>query len=207
MKAKQNRSEQTRTKIKAAALRLFNTKGFRGTTLAEIGRKTKISKVLVAYHFAKTELILFELMQEWAQSGQQVTDEYLKDLAGEKPQQLILAIQDAAVKWMDERPEMATFTLVLIQAATEASEVRRFLFNVFEAGRRRIEEMLQKIAQPQSESDAAEVYARAFSIHCLIFGSCLYILAQGNKDHLKLTAEFNRQVIATVIGSSSSPKK
>ncbi|MDZ4662540.1 MAG: TetR/AcrR family transcriptional regulator [Pseudomonadota bacterium] len=188
------KSKGTRQKIKDAALECFLTYGFRGTTIALIARKTKTSKPLVLYHYKNTEVLLFELMNEWAQSGKSTTDLYLQKLLGHPPRDIIVALQDATFDWMVKYPKMASFSTVLFQAAIEVKEVQKFLFQVFEGGRLRIDTLLKQIPRIKNLPEF-ERKGLATSIHCLIFGSSLYIVGQGQKGIMKHTKEFNVRAI------------
>ncbi|MGM0385726.1 MAG: TetR/AcrR family transcriptional regulator [Actinomycetota bacterium] len=55
--------EDTRERILAEALHLFSAGGFRGTSLAEIGRAAGVSKATVLHHFDSKEALFVELLR------------------------------------------------------------------------------------------------------------------------------------------------
>lgn len=55
--------QDTRERILAEALRLFAGGGFRGTSLAEIGRAAGVTKATVLHHFASKEALFIELLR------------------------------------------------------------------------------------------------------------------------------------------------
>lgn len=55
--------EDTRERILAEALHLFSAGGFRGTSLAEIGRAAGVTKATVLHHFASKEALFVEVLR------------------------------------------------------------------------------------------------------------------------------------------------
>jgi AcrR family transcriptional regulator len=56
-------SEQTRTRIIAAAARLFVRKGFSATSIADLSRAVKVTKGALYHHFASKEAIFFAVIE------------------------------------------------------------------------------------------------------------------------------------------------
>ncbi len=203
-KKKVDSNSQSRTKkeiIKWAALQCFLKFGFRGTTIAEVARVSKTSKPLVLYHYKITDEILFELMNDWATSGKTTTTNLLHDKLGQSPDELILAILDATILWMREHSQMAQLTPILFQASAEIPDVKNFLFEVFESGRKRIELLLGQIPH-FSKMSKKDLKSAAQSIHCLIFGTSLYVLSQGTELMMDSTHAFNRRMIKNFIAKA-----
>jgi AcrR family transcriptional regulator len=57
--------EQTREKIRLAALSLFEEKGVDATTIAEITARAGVAKGTFFFHFDSKEMVMFELQQLW----------------------------------------------------------------------------------------------------------------------------------------------
>jgi len=197
-KQTKEKEEPKREAIKRVALDCFLKYGFRGTTIAEIARASDNSKPLVMYHYKTTDEILLELMKEWALSGQGVTIRHMQTLLGKPPEDIIVALMDANSLWMKEHPKMAAFSPILLQASFEIKEVKDFLTEVFTIGRSRIETLLLQIPA-MSKKPKREIKSLAQSIHCLIFGTILYVLSQGESEMIAATAEFNRNVIRNAL--------
>jgi hypothetical protein len=60
---KRNNANQTRSKILSAALKLFNEKGFAGTSLSQISKLAQINQSLISHHFGNKEN-LFQIVKQ-----------------------------------------------------------------------------------------------------------------------------------------------
>ena len=67
----------TRDLIVLKSLPFFIKKGMYGITLSDFSRALKMSKPAILYHFRKPEDIFLALMDSWAASGTQFTNQYL----------------------------------------------------------------------------------------------------------------------------------
>lgn len=63
-RTQQERTEESRQRLLTAAMVLFGTKGYTGTTLTDIGREAGISRGLVAYHFGSKEGCMRAVLEE-----------------------------------------------------------------------------------------------------------------------------------------------
>lgn len=61
-RTQQERTEESREKLLAAAMELIGERGYQGTTLADIGRRAGVSRGLVTYHFGTKEACIREVL-------------------------------------------------------------------------------------------------------------------------------------------------
>jgi AcrR family transcriptional regulator len=61
----EERSEKSRAVILDAALDLFSTQGYRGTSIRDISRAAKVSTGAVYHHFKDKEELFDELLSEY----------------------------------------------------------------------------------------------------------------------------------------------
>jgi AcrR family transcriptional regulator len=62
-RTQQERTEESKEKLLAAAMQLIGERGYRGTTLADIGRRAGVSRGLVTYHFGTKEACVREVLE------------------------------------------------------------------------------------------------------------------------------------------------
>ncbi len=65
--AMQARSEETRSRILQSALKLFATKGYDATGVAEVCEAAEVSKGAFYHHFATKQQVFIELLRDWLQ--------------------------------------------------------------------------------------------------------------------------------------------
>lgn len=192
-----------REKIRQVALDGFVSLGFRGISMAEISRRSKISKPLILYHFRNTDEILIELMHDWAHSGYTMTNEYLEQKLGEPPQVLIAEMLNATFAWIEREPRLARLTPVLLAASHVIPEVKEFSTKAFSRGRERLEQLLIRIPEIKNNHSKNEIKNLSHSLHSLMFGSMLYSLSFGDTKLGNHILQFNQKVIADVIEAYS----
>ncbi|MGD2176967.1 MAG: TetR/AcrR family transcriptional regulator [Anaerolineae bacterium] len=84
----QQRGEETRSNILAAAAAGFAEQGYDGTTVAEICRRADVSKGAFYHHFTSKQDLFLELLERWLA----VLDEQLEELRTEEasvPEELL----------------------------------------------------------------------------------------------------------------------
>jgi AcrR family transcriptional regulator len=64
----QQRSEETRTKIMAAAVKLFSTRGFSAAAVDDICKAAGISKGAFYHHFESKQALFLALLDSWLQA-------------------------------------------------------------------------------------------------------------------------------------------
>ena len=64
----QQRSEETRTKIMEAAVKLFSTRGFNTASVDEICEEARISKGAFYHHFESKQALFLALLDGWLQT-------------------------------------------------------------------------------------------------------------------------------------------
>jgi AcrR family transcriptional regulator len=72
---RRSRGDQTRERLLAVALALFNQRGYDKTSLREIAERLDVTKAALYYHFARKEDILVELDRRLHAVGGDVLDE------------------------------------------------------------------------------------------------------------------------------------
>jgi AcrR family transcriptional regulator len=63
-RTQQERTDESKAKLIAAAMELIGENGYRGTTLADIGRRAGVSRGLVTYHFGTKEACIREMLEQ-----------------------------------------------------------------------------------------------------------------------------------------------
>lgn len=167
--------------ILSAALQSLLELGYGGTTLAEVSRRSGLSKPLIRYHFETPKDMLLEIMVHWARSGQQLTLEHLAAKAGNQPEIVIAEICEASYIWAERLPEFGRLSPVLILAAQSVPEVAAFQRQVMQQGLARIDGLLRLTTIGKNMDDEGRRLL-AMGIHCQMVGSLLYVLGQGLKD-------------------------
>lgn len=146
-RTQQERTEESKEKLLAAAMQLIGERGYRGTTLADIGRRAGVSRGLVTYHFGTKEAcirevlerirssaLIFTAVEESGKRGlealSQLADGYLRGYTNRLPGSRAIFV--AMVESFTSTPELAD--LMRQNDQSFKSSVKRFLSEAVELG-------------------------------------------------------------------------
>ena len=146
-RTQQERTEESKEKLLTAAMQLIGEQGYRGTTLADIGRRAGVSRGLVTYHFGTKEACIREVLERIRSSAlifsavessgkrgldalAHLADGYLRGYTNRLPGSRAIFV--AMVESFTSTPELAD--LMRLNDASFKSSVKRFLTEAVELG-------------------------------------------------------------------------
>jgi AcrR family transcriptional regulator len=123
--ARQLQREQTRGKLVEAALRIFATSGYEGTTVDDLAAAAGYSKGAYYFHFSSKEEILLELLDAWREER----TARLEDSAGvDQPAAVVLMeAVEGLLSYQDRGPQWPPLLLEFWSQALRSEQVRRRL--------------------------------------------------------------------------------
>ncbi len=189
----------TKNKILAAALEMINSTGYGSLSISELARTAKISKQNLYYHYPSMDEILLTLAEKWSQTGQQCTIEALAR-SQERGVYKILDIAVGMFDWMKKDSELSKLGLVLFQSGPYINKLDIFMEKSRIIARKRIRDLLEQ-EQSIRELPKSEIDRIIISIHSLMYGCFLYVVAMNDFRNLNLHQQNCTDAIRRLIGS------
>lgn len=179
------RVPETKLRVLEAALSIIMETGIQSLTLAELARKSRLSKPRIAYHYKTMDDVVLELFSYMAKLGQETTRIALENLYS--PEEKLVAIFEATQTWMRIHPEFGKFFAVIYSYASTSPKVLKVHTQVLSTGLQRIEGMLTDL-----KMDPMRAQRTAMQIQNLMIGTAfrsISLRSYSGKKRIGATAE------------------
>jgi AcrR family transcriptional regulator len=193
---RQRRGETRREQIVAAAAELFRRKGYRGTSIEDIGAAVGTTGPALYRHFESKEALLVELVRRAVARGR--ADIRAAHARGLPPHETLAAIVDASVAHVLEESDL------VVAASQELRNVSRDV----RAGIRReqgtiLREWVAALRVLRPELGEREARAACAGVFALI----LAVARAGALDPDDARALFSRMALAALLAGTSPPRR
>jgi AcrR family transcriptional regulator len=111
MPVQPNASNQTKEKIIDAAVALFNTQGFNGTSVREIAKKANVNVAHISYYFNGKGGLLEYLVSKYYEGYLSVIETGYLRLSRETPKNCLLLLIGDILNYQHENRQLARFVL------------------------------------------------------------------------------------------------
>ncbi|WP_191562611.1 forespore capture DNA-binding protein RefZ [Metabacillus idriensis] len=106
-----NASNQTKEKIIDAAIGLFNTQGFNGTSVREIAKKANVNVAHISYYFKGKGGLLEYLVSQYYEGYLSVIETGYIRLSNETPKNCLLLLIQDILNYQHQNRQLARFVL------------------------------------------------------------------------------------------------
>jgi AcrR family transcriptional regulator len=139
----------------------FLTEGFGTRSFSELADNSGLTRQRVAYHYESLDEVLTRLVQLWAESGRQVTIEFLAREILASPQEKIRGMAQALFEWTRDYPDLSQLTPIISQTSRTIPAVREIYQTTLVQGETRVATFVAEIpslekSKPEQIADLAQ---------------------------------------------------
>jgi AcrR family transcriptional regulator len=124
-------SQNTKIKIKSAALNLFSKYGFAGTSMRHIAKEVGVRESAIYNHFSSKEELLGEILEEynpWNSGIHLLTDELMNSL--DNPRKFLFMFSEKLLNYWNGDYEKKMLRLIVFEEFRASSETKSYLSRV-----------------------------------------------------------------------------
>ena len=187
------RKEETQERIVAAALALFATRGYEGTSISAIAEHAKVSRAAVFWHFGDKEGLFRETFRRMLVP---FFAELSASLEHIPPRERVFEILSAYERVVDEN-EIAIRSIVrwLLESEKLRASLRETLFALHDA---LVKDICDTLVAAGGESEASEPLGAA--LVAMLDGNLLLALLDPNARNRELRRTGLRRIVQLAIG-------
>jgi AcrR family transcriptional regulator len=180
-----------------AAIRCVADEGIRGLTYDAIGKRLRIGRSHVLYHFSSIDLILDASIKFITATAQSITVEEIKK--AKSPKQQIEAFVNGAFFWAERHPEQVAVLLLFYHFCATQPQYKGLHSEIRKVGQQRLATMILTGFKDEI-SDRGKIERIAEMAQGLITGNLLGILTTTQKqDHINEVRIHTAKIILEMI--------